>query len=66
MRIAATSIVNVNVSAASLDNFVGSILSWRRQLDLEQKTTKLNVVSVLFIYLFFSVYLAVHENILNP
>lgn len=45
VRIAATSIVNVNVSAASLDNFVGSILSWRRQLDLEQKTTKLNVES---------------------
>ncbi|TYI07189.1 hypothetical protein ES332_A10G210100v1 [Gossypium tomentosum] len=41
MRIAATNIVNVNVSAANLESLVGTILSWRRQLELEQKTTKL-------------------------
>ncbi|KAI4335042.1 hypothetical protein L6164_013726 [Bauhinia variegata] len=40
IRIAATSIVNVNVSAASLETFIESILSWRRQLELEQKATK--------------------------
>ncbi|PRQ39555.1 putative vacuolar protein sorting-associated protein [Rosa chinensis] len=42
MRIAATSIVNINVSAANLETFVGTILSWRRQLDLEQKAKKIN------------------------
>lgn len=41
MRIAATNIVNVNVSAANLGTLVGTILSWRRQLELEQKATKL-------------------------
>ncbi|PON64877.1 Phosphatidylinositol-4, 5-bisphosphate phosphodiesterase gamma [Parasponia andersonii] len=42
VRIAATTVVNVNVSAASLENVVGSILSWRRQLELEKKATRLN------------------------
>ncbi|KAH1088253.1 hypothetical protein AAZX31_07G215500 [Glycine max] len=42
VRISATSILNVNVSAANLESFVGSILSWRQQLDLEQKALKLN------------------------
>ncbi|OMO58553.1 hypothetical protein COLO4_34529 [Corchorus olitorius] len=41
MRIAATNIVNINVSAANLDTLVETILSWRRQLELEQKATKL-------------------------
>ncbi|ONI27903.1 hypothetical protein PRUPE_1G110200 [Prunus persica] len=42
MRIAATSILNLNVSAANLETFIGSILSWRRQLELEQKAMKIN------------------------
>ncbi|KAK7348007.1 hypothetical protein VNO80_22555 [Phaseolus coccineus] len=42
VRISATSILNVNVSAANLESFVGSILSWRQQLELEEKTSKLN------------------------
>ncbi|XP_020230234.1 uncharacterized protein LOC109811015 [Cajanus cajan] len=42
IRISATSILNVNVSAANLECFVGSILSWRRQLELDQKVSKLN------------------------
>ncbi|XP_019418850.1 PREDICTED: uncharacterized protein LOC109329610 isoform X2 [Lupinus angustifolius] len=42
VRISATSILNVNVSAANLESFVGSILSWRRQLELEQKASRLN------------------------
>lgn len=42
IRISATSILNVNVSAANLESFVGSILSWRTQLELEQKASKLN------------------------
>ncbi|XP_019431159.1 PREDICTED: uncharacterized protein LOC109338390 isoform X1 [Lupinus angustifolius] len=42
VRISATSILNVNVSAANLESFVGSILSWRRQLELEQKASKLH------------------------
>ncbi|XVF38939.1 hypothetical protein REPUB_Repub20aG0145800 [Reevesia pubescens] len=41
MRIAATNIVNINVSAANLDTLIDTILSWRRQLELEQKATKL-------------------------
>ena len=41
MRIAATNIVNINVSGANLDTLVETILSWRRQLELEQKATKL-------------------------
>ncbi|KAK8983318.1 hypothetical protein V6N11_073414 [Hibiscus sabdariffa] len=41
MQIAATNIVNINVSAANLENLVGTIISWRRQLELEQKTNKL-------------------------
>ncbi|KAE8733151.1 hypothetical protein F3Y22_tig00001478pilonHSYRG00148 [Hibiscus syriacus] len=41
MRIAATNIVNINISAANLETLVGTILSWRRQLELEQKTNKL-------------------------
>ena len=45
VRIAATSILNVNVSAASLETFVGSVLSWRRQLELEQKAFRQNEVS---------------------
>lgn len=44
MRIAATSVVNINVSAANLETFIGTILSWRRQLDLEQKAKKINEV----------------------
>ncbi|KAL5541456.1 hypothetical protein UlMin_009166 [Ulmus minor] len=42
VRIAATNILNINVSAASLETFIGGILSWRRQLELEQKAIKLN------------------------
>ncbi|KAK4265962.1 hypothetical protein QN277_026944 [Acacia crassicarpa] len=41
IRIAATNILNVNVSAANLESFVGCILSWRRQLELEKKASKL-------------------------
>lgn len=47
VRVAATNILNVNVSAANLETFAGSILSWRRQLELEQKAAKLNEVSIL-------------------
>ncbi|KAL1372338.1 hypothetical protein AAHE18_01G196400 [Arachis hypogaea] len=43
IRMSATSILNVNISAASLDTFVGSILSWRRQMELEEKASKLNM-----------------------
>ncbi|XP_062178337.1 uncharacterized protein LOC133883124 isoform X2 [Alnus glutinosa] len=42
VRVAATNILNINVSAANLETFVGSILSWRKQLELEQKAAKLN------------------------
>ncbi|KAF3970469.1 hypothetical protein CMV_005848 [Castanea mollissima] len=42
VRVAATSMLNINVSAANLETSVGSILSWRRQLELEKKAIKLN------------------------
>lgn len=47
IRVAATNILNMNVSAANLEAFVGCILSWRRQLELEQKAAKLNEVLIL-------------------
>jgi len=46
IRISATSILNVNVSAANLESFVGSVHSWRRQLEFEQKASKLNAVKI--------------------
>jgi len=52
VRISATSILNVNVSAANLESFVGSILSWRQQLELEEKTSKLNAVKFRILYPF--------------
>ncbi|KAL4271464.1 hypothetical protein GQ457_13G023380 [Hibiscus cannabinus] len=42
VHIAATNIVNINVSAVNLDTLVETIISWRRQLELDQKATKLN------------------------
>ncbi|XP_059444630.1 uncharacterized protein LOC132176414 [Corylus avellana] len=42
LRVAATNILNINVSAANLETFIGSILSWRKQLGLEQKAAKPN------------------------
>lgn len=48
VRIAATSILNVNVSAANLEAFVETVVSWRRQRELEQKATKLNEVKCAF------------------
>ncbi|XP_058093613.1 uncharacterized protein LOC131239768 [Magnolia sinica] len=40
VRIAATSTLNLNISAANLETFSQSIISWRRQEELEQKSTK--------------------------
>ncbi|XP_010679516.3 uncharacterized protein LOC104894866 isoform X2 [Beta vulgaris subsp. vulgaris] len=42
LRIAATTILNLNVSAASLDSFAEAVVSWKRQRELEQKVSKLN------------------------
>ncbi|GAB2216278.1 hypothetical protein Droror1_Dr00024048 [Drosera rotundifolia] len=42
VRVAATSILNINVSAANLDSFIEAIVSWRRQRELEEKASKLN------------------------
>ncbi|KAH9766380.1 C2 domain-containing protein [Citrus sinensis] len=42
VRVAATNVLNINVSAANLETFVDSVLSWRTQLELEQKAIKLN------------------------
>ncbi|CAK7326271.1 unnamed protein product [Dovyalis caffra] len=45
VRVAATSILNINVSAANLETLIGTILSWRKQLELDQKAAKLNEVA---------------------
>ncbi|KAF5202036.1 Vacuolar protein sorting-associated protein 13c [Thalictrum thalictroides] len=42
VRIAATSPVNLNISAANLDTFAETIISWRRHAELEQKSTNIN------------------------
>ncbi|KAM7278379.1 hypothetical protein ACFE04_005513 [Oxalis oulophora] len=42
VRIAATSILNINISAANLEALIGTILSWRRQLELEEKAARQN------------------------
>ncbi|KAK2971030.1 hypothetical protein RJ640_025804 [Escallonia rubra] len=41
-RIAATSTMNINLSAANLEAFTETVISWRRQRELEQKAIKLN------------------------
>ncbi|KAA8527969.1 hypothetical protein F0562_035162 [Nyssa sinensis] len=41
-RIAATSILNINLSAANLDTLAETVVSWRRQRELEQKAMKMN------------------------
>ncbi|CAI9779714.1 unnamed protein product [Fraxinus pennsylvanica] len=41
MRIAATSILNVNLSAANLDTLEQTIDSWKRQRELEEKAIRL-------------------------
>ncbi|XP_068666865.1 uncharacterized protein [Aristolochia californica] len=40
VRIAATSTLNLNLSAANLDTIAESIVSWRRQAELEWKSTE--------------------------
>ncbi|XP_044485071.1 uncharacterized protein LOC123210663 isoform X2 [Mangifera indica] len=42
VHVTATNILNINVSAANVETFVETILSWRRQLEFEQKTIKLH------------------------
>nr|GEV02157.1 vacuolar protein sorting-associated protein 62 [Tanacetum cinerariifolium] len=41
-RIAATSILNINISAASIDTLAETMVSWRRLKELEQKAIKLD------------------------
>lgn len=41
VRIAATNILNINITAANLETLGETILSWRRQLELEQKASKI-------------------------
>ncbi|KAL5700718.1 hypothetical protein ACHQM5_026131 [Ranunculus cassubicifolius] len=42
VRIAATSAVNLNISAANLETFVETIISWRRHAELELKSKDIN------------------------
>ncbi|KAJ4956285.1 hypothetical protein NE237_013068 [Protea cynaroides] len=42
VRVAATSIVNVNISAVTIETLAETIVSWGRQADFEQKSVKLN------------------------
>lgn len=54
VRVAATSIVNLNVSAANLETLMETLVSWSRHNDLEQKSSRkseviqsVNITSVL-------------------
>ncbi|XP_043709636.1 uncharacterized protein LOC122658659 isoform X2 [Telopea speciosissima] len=40
VRVAATSIVNVNISAANVETFAETIVSWRKQAEFEKKSVK--------------------------
>ncbi|OVA16691.1 Peroxin/Ferlin domain [Macleaya cordata] len=42
VRLAATSILNINISAANLKTFAEATVSWKRYAELEQKSTKAN------------------------
>ncbi|KAK9670363.1 hypothetical protein RND81_13G196500 [Saponaria officinalis] len=42
IRIAATSVLNLNISAANLDTFAEGLVSWKRQRELDQRTAKIN------------------------
>ncbi|KAJ0228735.1 Vacuolar protein sorting-associated protein 13 [Hirschfeldia incana] len=41
LRIAATNILNLNVSAANLETLGDTVVSWRRQLELEERAVKM-------------------------
>ncbi|EOA39345.1 hypothetical protein CARUB_v10012395mg [Capsella rubella] len=41
LRIAATNILNMNVSAANLETLGDAVVSWRRQLELEERAAKM-------------------------
>lgn len=49
MRIAATSILNVNLSAANIDTLAQTMDSWRKQMEHEEKAMRLYEVLFLFL-----------------
>jgi len=50
LRIAATNILNINVSAANLETLGDAVVSWRRQLELEERAAKKKEVHYLFLF----------------
>lgn len=44
LRVAATSVLNINVTAANLATFAETAVSWRRIVELEQRAAKLSQV----------------------
>ncbi|PKI62680.1 hypothetical protein CRG98_016951 [Punica granatum] len=44
VRVSATSILNINLSAANLETFADTAVSWRRVMELEEKAVKLHQV----------------------
>lgn len=44
VRVAATSILNINLSAANLDVLGQAVESWRKQRELEKKAIKIKVI----------------------
>ncbi|MQL90988.1 hypothetical protein Taro_023589 [Colocasia esculenta] len=42
MRVSTTTTVNLNLSSANLETMIESIISWRKQMDLQQKSSKKN------------------------
>jgi hypothetical protein len=69
VRVAATSIMNINVSAANLETFIGTMLSWRKQLELDQKAVKLIEVQMFFLFDVFVVsrvdHILMHNHMLS-
>jgi hypothetical protein len=44
IRVAATSPLNANLSSANLDLLIETLLSWRRQIDIEKRSSIRNEV----------------------
>lgn len=44
VRVAATSILNINLSAANIDVLGQAVESWRKQRELEKKAIKIKVI----------------------
>lgn len=56
-RVAATTALNINLSTANLNMFLESVVSWRRQRELEQKAVELNEVNWSMIHTYIYIFI---------